>query len=151
MSVRRVEDDARFHGGPGRGARLAVDDADARAVRRLVFNLFEGRRSMAFGGVRRCAADRKFVAQHPRGPHRQREIEDDDVVARERAVVEHDRAPSGEVDACVFFIRRGDGVGGGFSLIVVLASTAHAVDASLEPPQVLVVTSTPSRRPRNDV
>ena len=99
MSVRRVEDDARFHGGPGRRARLAVDDADARAVRRLVFNLFEGRRSMAFGGVRRCAADRKFVAQHPRGPHRQREVEDDDVVARERAVVEHDRAA--EVDACV--------------------------------------------------
>ena len=63
MSVRRVEDDARFHGGPRRGARLAVDDADARAVRRLVF-------------------DRKFVAQHPRGPHRQREVEHDDVVAR---------------------------------------------------------------------
>ena len=101
MSVRRVEDDARFDGGPRRGARLAVDDADARAVRRLVFNLFEGRRSMAFGGVRRCAADRKFVAQHPRRPHGQREVEHDDVVARERAVVEHDGAA--EVDACVFF------------------------------------------------
>ena len=61
MRVRRVEDDARFHGGPGRGARLAVDDAYSRAVRRLVL-------------------DRKFVAQHPRGPHGQREVEDDDVV-----------------------------------------------------------------------
>ena len=89
MSVRRVEDDARFDGGPRRGARLAVDDADARAVRRLVFHW-------------------KFVAQHPRGPHRQREVEDDDVVPSQSAVVEHDGAA--EVDACVFCIRRVDGV-----------------------------------------
>ena len=82
MSVRRVEDDARFDGGPRRRARLAVDDAYSRAVRRLVL-------------------DRKFVAQHPRGPHGQREVEHDDVVARERAVVEHDGAA--EVDACVVF------------------------------------------------
>ena len=93
MSVRRVEDDAWFDGGPGRGARLAVDDADARAVRRLVL-------------------DRKFVAQHPRRPHRQREVEHDDVVSSQSAVVEHDGAA--EVDACVFSIRRVDS---GFSLI----------------------------------